>query len=497
MPIIIRIALNNTSKIILAGFMIALFSTTIPGFLDNEANAAAPVISTVKVTDANEITVVYAATTTAVAADYTDLRLTANNEARTVSSMTGSTSTTHVLTISGTTLPTDTTATMDFAADIVDTDNGGQANVVDDDKAVTDGQLPVSVSAITTSQHTIDITFSEDMVDTASDLDDYTITGTDGDGTIASKSVTGAILTLTIEGYVMTPSQTITIAYDGEANELEDTGTLLDLADITSLSVSNVVTPVRTDCYDCVAPTLSEAQITISSDDYNISTGDELTHITANVGDEVSLLLKITDNRTIETIPFVGLYTNFVETPDDMSLFYTNHYDKNLKNISASFYEWNIRSDDTAYDYDGTVHWSNTLPTIVNDPVLGEQLMTEFTMKFNDSMGPSKILVKISDATGNYSYEALPVTLEVMGDASLDFTTKGKQKLLGFFDESVLSIMISELNTSDSITTPVSSLLGISDESLPTWTSNLAEWMVEDKINSGDLIVAVEYLINQ
>jgi hypothetical protein len=496
MSIIIRIALNNTSKIILAGFMIALFSTTIPGFLDNEANAAAPVISSVKVTDANEITVVYAATTTGDKDDYTDLRLTVNNEARTVSSMTGSTADTHVLVISGTALPTGTTATMDIGVGLTDT-AGGQANVADADQGVTDGQVPVSVSAITTSQTTIDVTFSEDMIDTASDLNDYTIGGTDGDGTIVSKTVSGAILTLTIEGYVMTPSQTITFTYDGEANELEDTGTLLDLADIASLSVSNVVTPVRTDCYDCVAPTLSEAQITISSDDYNISTGDELTHITANVGDEVSLLLKITDNRTIDTIPFVGLYTNFVETPDDMSLFYTNHYDKNLKNISTSFYEWNIRSDDTAYDYDGTVHWSNTLPTMVNDPVLGEHLMTEFTMKFNDSMGPSQIIVKISDASGNYSYEAIPVTLEVMGDASLDFTTKGKQKLLGFFDESVLSIMISELNTSGNISTPVSSLLGISDESLPTWTSNLAEWMAEDKINSGDLIVAVEYLINQ
>ena len=497
MSIIIRKSLNNTSKIILAGFMIALFSMGVSNLGIQDAHAAAPVISSAKFTGANELTVIYAATTTAEAANYSDLRLTANNEARTVSSMTGSTSTTHVLTISGTALPTDTTATMDFSADIVDTDNGGQANVVDDDEDITDGQLPVSVSAITTSQTTINVTFSEDMVDTASDLDDYTIGGTDGDGTIVSKSVTGAILTLTIEGYVMTPSQTITVTYDGEANELEDTGTLLDLADIASLSVSNVVTPVRTDCYDCFAPTLSEAQITISSDDYNISTGDELTHITANVGDEVSLLLKITDNRTIETIPFVGLYTNFVETPDDMSLFYTNHYDKNLKNISTSFYEWNIRSDDTAYDYDGTVHWSNTLPTIVNDPVLGEHLMTEFTMKFNDSMGPSQIIVKISDASGNYSYEAIPVTLEVMGDASLDFTTKGKQKLLGFFDESVLSIMVSELNTSGNISTPVSSLLGISDESLPTWTSNLAEWMAEDKINSGDLIVAVEYLINQ
>tara|TARA_B110001454_G_scaffold16948_1_gene15234 strand:- start:692 stop:1030 length:339 start_codon:yes stop_codon:yes gene_type:complete len=111
-------------------------------------------------------------------------------------------------------------------------------------------------------------------------------------------------------------------------------------------------------------------------------------------------------------------------------------------------------------------------------------------------METSEIMVKSSDAAGNYSYEALPVTLEVIGDTPIDFNSMGEQIVLGFFDESVLSIMISELNTSDNITTPLSALLGIADDSLPTWTSDLAKWTAEDKITSGDLIVAAEYLIN-
>jgi len=500
MPIIIRIALNNTSKIILAGFMIALFSTTIPGFLDNEANAAAPVITTSSLTGPNEITIVWAATTTSVAADYTDLRLTTGDEARSVTGVTGSTSDTHVLTFDGLAVPTDETATMDFGTDIVDTDNGGQANAADDDQAIADLQAPVVLSAATSSPTTIVLTMSEAMTENANNPSDFTISGVGSsayEGGNRAPQVVGLqlsaaeVITLTLTNVVITQTASLSVNYVGTgANDFEDIINI-DLADFTNQIVTNNVLNYSFNCYDCSGPQLEQAQITISSDKYLVTPGDELTHITADVGDEISLLLKISDNRTIETIPFVGLYTNFIETPSDMSLFYTNHYD-NSQNISASFYEWNIRSDDVAFDYDDTVSW-----TVIDDPIIGEYFITQYTMKFTDSMETSQIIVKSSDISGNYSYETLPVTLEVIGDAPIDFDSKGKQKLLGFFDESVLAIMVSELNTSDTITTPVSSLLGLSDDSLPEWTSNLATWTVQDKISSGDLIVAVEYLINQ
>jgi succinate dehydrogenase flavin-adding protein (antitoxin of CptAB toxin-antitoxin module) len=57
--------------------------------------------------------------------------------------------------------------------------------------------------------------------------------------------------------------------------------------------------------------------------------------------------------------------------------------------------------------------------------------------------------------------------------------------------------MISQWSESESDTKQLSSLLGISDESLLPWTSNLATWVAEDKIDSADLIIAIEYLINQ
>jgi hypothetical protein len=243
-------------------------------------------------------------------------------------------------------------------------------------------------------------------------------------------------------------------------------------------------------CYDCIAPKLQETQITISSDNYIITTGDDPIHITANVGDEVTVTLKVADNKSVETIKSIALHTNFEQKPSDMSAFYANNFD-NLKEVSTSFYQWNIRSDDVAYDYDGTVSWSNDPNVTLN----GEYLMVPFTFTINEHMETSQITAKIYDAAGNRLHVTLPVTLEIAGNDSLNFDNMGKQKVLGFLNESVLDVMILELNGSED-TAPLSAALGISDESLPLWTLDLAMWVTEDKIDSGDLIVAVEYLIN-
>jgi hypothetical protein len=40
------------------------------------------------------------------------------------------------------------------------------------------------------------------------------------------------------------------------------------------------------------------------------------------------------------------------------------------------------------------------------------------------------------------------------------------------------------------------SLIGIPAESVPTWVVNLATWVSEDKITNGEMIVAIEHLIN-
>ena len=39
-------------------------------------------------------------------------------------------------------------------------------------------------------------------------------------------------------------------------------------------------------------------------------------------------------------------------------------------------------------------------------------------------------------------------------------------------------------------------LIGIPAESVPKWVVNLATWVSEDKITTGDMIVAIEHMIN-
>ena len=139
-------------------------------------------------------------------------------------------------------------------------DNADIANI---SQAATDGVSPVFVSAATTSATTIDITFSEDIVDTASDLADYTINGVAGGSDISAKSVTGSILTITTNGYSMLSTETITITTVFGANELEDTGTLNDVASFGPSPVTNNIPAPATPkkggggCSgDCTNPTL-------------------------------------------------------------------------------------------------------------------------------------------------------------------------------------------------------------------------------------------------
>jgi len=105
-------------------------------------------------------------------------------------------------------------------------------------QAATDGAPPTFVSAITTSATTIAITFSED-IDDNSEADDFTIGGVAGGTTITTRSVAGSVLTITTNGYSILPGETVTVTFDGEADDLEDTGTLNDVADFGPSAVTN------------------------------------------------------------------------------------------------------------------------------------------------------------------------------------------------------------------------------------------------------------------
>ena len=57
--------------------------------------------------------------------------------------------------------------------------------------------------------------------------------------------------------------------------------------------------------------------------------------------------------------------------------------------------------------------------------------------------------------------------------------------------------IIAAFDTSVDNTPELSSALGIEEGTLPLWTTELATWAAEDKIEIADMVVAVEYVINQ
>jgi len=496
------------SKIIIIGLFVGLLSSGLPNFVAQDAYAAANITYTAQTTTPTTITITFSENMDSGSDSSGDWTI---STGQTVSSEAHTDETTTMVLTLDSALDTDATPTVTYAenGNITDTNTLETDTIVVGGVVATDGISPTVVSAETISSTTIAITFSEDIVDTASDLDDYTINGVSGGSDISAVSVSGAILTLTTNGYSIVNGEVVTVTFDGEANELEDTGTLNDVADFTNQSVTNNVSEIPgSECYDCIPPTLQKAHITISTNDYVVATGDDPLHITANVGDKVTVILNVTDNKPVDDFKFAGLYTNYQDKPDDMNNFYANNYD-NLNQVSTSFYEWNLRSDDTEYDYDATLSWSTSGPEIIidsiiednfkfkNDENIVEYFVMPFTFTINEHMDSTKIVAKVYDGAYNRLHITLPVTLQITGNDPLNFDNIGKQKVLGFYDESMLYEKISQWSESESDTIQLSSILGISNETLPSWTSNLAIWVTEGAIDSADLIVAVEYLINQ
>ena len=286
------------------------------------------------------------------------------------------------------------------------------------------------------------------------------------------------------------------------------------------------------DCYDCEAPKLTKVEVHITSNnsDTIVDTfapqvsetrdyvwnfeqktpypmfGDTVTSIIADPGDEVEIILELTDNRTLKRIVDSGTYTNFLNKPADMNLFYANNFDEFGK-VSTTYYEWHQTGDDLFYDYDNTVEWSKADVAIEESGELDnrvccnlDQLSGTFTisfkMKFLQPMQTTDVWVQATDRSGNFFKVALPLTLKVAGNEPLVFESKVNQKVLSFFDESMLLDVVSDWTGTSQDVSELAAILGIPDEQLDPWVANLAVWVSEDRITLADMIVSIEYLIN-
>ena len=223
---------------------------------------------------------------------------------------------------------------------------------------------------------------------------------------------------------------------------------------------------------------------------------DDPVHVSAEVGDIVTIAVTYSDNKGAASIPFAGLYTNFVDTPEISNLYYKNNFD-GLLQMSTSYYEWNVRSDDVAYDNDGAVTWDVASAEVIPDT---QRMTLTYTLAIDDDFESSQVWIDVADANGNYLKTSLPITIEVAGDPSLTFASNGNQKVTSFFNESILFSIVSQWSTLSDNTVnaaELSSVLGIEDSALPEWTTSLATWAADDKIDIADMVIAVEYVINQ
>jgi hypothetical protein len=278
-------------------------------------------------------------------------------------------------------------------------------------------------------------------------------------------------------------------------------------------------------CYDCEAPKLTKVEVHITSqnsDTQRISTsseiwhfdqkspypmfGDDITPIIADPGDKVEIILELTDNRTLKRIADSGTYANFLTKPNDMNSFYANNFDEYGK-ISTTYYEWHQTGEDLVYDYDNTVQWSPADVTIeesgeldnrvcCNQDDLAGTFTISFKMKFLQPMQTTDVWIQATDRSGNFFKVALPLTLKISGNEPLLFESKVNQKVLSFFDESMLFELVSDWTGTSQDVSELATVLGIPDEHLPPWVTNLAVWVSEDRITLADMIVSIEHLIN-
>ena len=285
-------------------------------------------------------------------------------------------------------------------------------------------------------------------------------------------------------------------------------------------------------CYDCEAPKLTKVEVHITSNtsedivddnspqisetrDYvwNFEQktplpmfGDTVTPIVADPGDDVEIILELTDNRTLKRISDSGTYTNFLNKPNDMNTFYANNFDEFGK-VSTTFYEWHQTGDDLFYDYANTVEWSDADIIIEESGELDNRVCCNldalvgtftisFNMKFLEPMKTSEVWVQATDRSGNFFKVVLPLTLKITGNDPLLFESRLNQKVLSFYDDDILSKVVSKWDGSSQNVVELGTILGIPDENLPPWIANLAVWVSEDRITIADMIVAIEHIIN-
>ena len=271
---------------------------------------------------------------------------------------------------------------------------------------------------------------------------------------------------------------------------------------------------------DPINPTprlIDEILVSVGPNKAIVTDTDYLPNIQIQKGDSITITLNVADKGPkFETNAFYGrsdiesvsLYTNFGSRPATMNLYYANHFNSDGE-ISKTFYEWNANNDNVVYDFTKSVEWHNPVvrtaqfdtSTDNSSTPAEDKLTITFYSTWNEVMPKSEIIVKAVDSKMGYSTTTLPFTLQV-GEYDQTF-----EDVFGTNTDYRFVPLIMDYKVRESIqqwVDPLSDMtdekfvssLGLHGDKLPGYVKYLAQWVVEDKIDLADLIIAVEYIIN-
>ena len=262
---------------------------------------------------------------------------------------------------------------------------------------------------------------------------------------------------------------------------------------------------------------VDEILVSVGPNKAIVTNTDHLPNIQIQKGDSITITLNAVDGGPVHSshtyygqsdIESVSLYTNFGSKTSGMNLYYANNLNNNGE-VSKTFYEWNADRENVIYDFTKSVTWHNpvvrtaTFDTATDDsstPV-EEKLTITFYSTWNEVMPKSEIIVKVVDSMMGYSTTTLPFTLQV-GDYDPSF-----EDIFGASTNYRFVPLIIDSEVRESLHQWVDPLSGMTDErfvsslglhgdELPGYVKYLAQWVVEDKIDLADLIIAIEYIIN-
>ena len=249
-----------------------------------------------------------------------------------------------------------------------------------------------------------------------------------------------------------------------------------------------------------LAPLLSdEILVSVGLEDY-IS---PVSTVIADPGELVKVTLNISDDGGSEDIQNVALYTNFGERPSDMNYYYASNFNE-AGDVSNTLYQWNKHSNDRIYDTTSSVTWEE--PTITSNE---DGTMTiSFVTTFNDAMAESDLVAEVMDSDYGLTQVTLPFKLKV-GDYHETY-----EEIFGINPNYRIATSVAEplviaeiqnwnMDTYGEVRTEYDTngaellnILGLRGESLPEWTKNLSQWVLDDQIDIAELIIALEYLSN-